>query len=317
MALFKDIVGIKNYVNIPEEMDLDRLIPLMEPSAKKHLKPVLGNDLLVTLDDYYNDDEALTNAAYDSLIQMVQTALANFIFVDGIHLLDVVITSTGIGVVHNQNVAPASKERVAALKQSMEELAYDAIEELYAFLEDNSEDYALWTSSDAYSKHYDLFIHSALQFDNYVNIRKKRRKYLDMVPAMKRVEIFEIIPNISQDLATTIKDEIKDGTISENNLKALDLICGAIANLTMAETIHVDVSNVPAYTQQAMISNADKEKEDFKRAGVKYLAELRRFLDENADDYPDYKASDIYDEDLENYEKFENDTDDSIFVMGG
>lgn len=56
---------------------------------------------------------------YDSLPDAVKTVCKRYVsisaFINAFRQLDVVLTATGFGIVNNQNVAPASKERVDAL----------------------------------------------------------------------------------------------------------------------------------------------------------------------------------------------------------
>ena len=314
MALFKDVSEITNFLNIPEGNSIDLLKPFMDPVARKYLKPVIGGELLNVVDTYYNDAAPDPDQALDNLIPYLQRPLAFFLYFDSVHLMDVVPTDSGFAVVHNPNLAPASKDRVAAFKQSVEDMGYDAIEALYEFLEANESDYPDWVASDAYTRHYELFVNSALQFDRFVIIKKSRRKYLDLIPAMQRVELFDIIPVISEELTAEIKTQIKEGSLNAANARALTMIQASLCNLTMSEVVKADLENVPAYTKNAMASIAQRDKDGYNLAGTKYLSAVKVLLDNNVDDYPAYRDSDVYDLERETYDDYTNEEDSPIFV---
>lgn len=316
MALFKTIDELREYLDIPAGNSITRLMPLVGPATLKYIKPVVGDELLARLETYYEDSDPDPDTELDALLVMVQRPLAHFIFFEGIPDLDLVITDSGFAVVHNQNLTPASKDRVAAFRKSKETLGYDGIEQLYHFLEENEDDYPEWIDSEAYSRHFELFIHSAIELEDYVVTGRSRRKYLDLVPTMKRVERFSLIPVMSEALADKIKLEIASGEVSEPTRKALELIRGAVANLSMAELIEIDSSDITVYSAVNYLSLKKDEKQQYQLAGTRYLSALKGLLDGNISDYPEYAQSDIYDATRKNYDLYENKANDQIFVFG-
>ena len=80
-------------------------------------------------------DKSYDHSSYnltDELKQLVSEAACTRAAYNLIPQLDLVITPTGFGIVSNQNTAPASRERVAALREEMRHVASD---KYYEFLE--------------------------------------------------------------------------------------------------------------------------------------------------------------------------------------
>lgn len=77
------------------------------------------------VDDYLTTDELLAHA-----YQFVCTSAAY----EAVPHLDLVATPTGFGVVSNQNVAPASRERVDALREQLRQERSDAYDRLFLAL---------------------------------------------------------------------------------------------------------------------------------------------------------------------------------------
>lgn len=77
-------------------------------------------------------------------------------FHDAVPHLDLVLTPTGFGVVSNQNVAPASADRVERLRQQMLRQSMDAYEDVLSILREFEE----WHTSPMCDAARHLFWHS-------------------------------------------------------------------------------------------------------------------------------------------------------------
>ena len=293
MALFKNISEIQAFMAVNITAVFETILPYINQAENKFIKNILGEDLLKELQDFF--DIGSMPDEYEALLEKVQMPLINFAYYLSVSNLNLQITGSGFVVTQTQNQAPASRYRTDDLKADLQKAAYDGIEILLDFLEENKEDYTLWISSDAYTEHYRFFVKDALDFHCEVNIDKSRRKFLEMRQSMKNIETLQIEPVISKALADAIKAEIKLDTVSVANQKILTHLKSACANLTAAKEIDPK----------------------FEEIGQHYLSEVKLLLDAAPDDYPIYKASDCYDEDKTTNNLYENDEDSHLFVMGG
>lgn len=295
MSLVKTIDEVKNYLSVDISMQSKTIDPYIKP-AEEHVIRLLGKDQYLELDEYYNyGEEGETDEALDALLPYVQRPIVNFAFFLGLSMLNVSIGENGIAVVSNSNLSPASKQRTDDLKADLEKAAYDALESLLEFLEENIEDYDSWSGSDAYAYQYEYLISSARRFDELLRIDRSRLTFLKWRPTMADVEFLEIYPVVSKDYCDELKEEIKSGDdLEEENAVILPLLQKALAYLTAA--IELD----PKYEQR----------------GRHYLMEAKRIMDAAPDDYPTYRDSDVYVATITSYAKYENTEDSNFFVTG-
>ena len=131
---------------------LDRFIPnvLVAVKGEKSLFDKLDMHLLVAeawlKDTFTSETTFSTIAGYsdDNVIKHIAAqAVVSEAFRKAVPSLDLVLTPNGFGIVSNNNVVPASKERIARLMQSLEKTRDDALELLIPKLSGASK----WTSS--------------------------------------------------------------------------------------------------------------------------------------------------------------------------
>lgn len=302
MALITDTATIQEYVSVDIQLQQKSVLPYME-NGKQQIVRLLGKTLYNAMDTWYNTDPQPENAEYTALLPYVQRALANFALYYGLSALNVSIGPTGIGVVSSQNLAPASKERTNALKTDLLDAAYDAMETMLEFLEENIDDYPAWESSDAYARQYELLITSGRDFDEILPINRSRLTFINWRPTMKDVQLLDITPQVSAGVVAELLTQIKAGTLTDANTALLAYLQKALAYLTQAREIKKTEDDT-------------KQHDYFHNLGMQYLVAGKRLMDDNPSDYATYVASDVYDADRTTYKPFENTDDRKIYVAG-
>lgn len=292
MALITTTEEIKQYLVTDATFDPLTLLPFVPP-AKVEIVNLLGTLLYQELLDYY-ESQAGDQPSLDALLPYVQRPLVYFSFLKGLDIFNVSIGNNGIAIVSNSTLAPASKDRVESLRKTISDNAYDALEDLLLFLEDNIDDYAIWEASDAYAFQHEYLIHSARIFDNNFNINRSRLTFLNWRQHIADMELLHIIPTISVELLIELKSQIAASNVSENNQKVLPHLLKALAYLTAG------AAKDPAYHLR----------------GMNYLMIVKKMLDAAPDDYPTYKTSSLYDETLTSYERYENDEESNLAIFG-
>jgi hypothetical protein len=132
----------------------------------KHFPKYIGRDLM-------NRIEATEPP--EDLHDMVKPALANFALFEAIPFLDIVLTSTGFGIVSNDNIAPASADRVKALAARAMEAANDGMDALLQFIETSEEGWA-----DDWNKSCIIpggIIRNVDDFQQYFDINESRVRF--------------------------------------------------------------------------------------------------------------------------------------------
>jgi hypothetical protein len=129
------------FANVEGESSLlEKLTPFLETSedwAKQHFVP---DDLLELIAESASEPTAeaarpldactARNSTLSALHSTLTKIVAYHAFLSAIPSLDLVLTPNGFGIVSNQNVAPASKERVERLQASLEQERDRNIEQL-------------------------------------------------------------------------------------------------------------------------------------------------------------------------------------------
>lgn len=298
MALIKSIDEVQKYLSVDISMSEKTVIPYVQPAEVEVIR-LLGKELYAELDEWYNlgeeegeEGEGTDGDALAALLPYVQRPVVNFAYHKGLSMLNVSIGNNGIAVVSNASLTPASKQRTDDLKADLERNAWDAMESLLEFLEENIADYESWESSEAYAYQYEYLISSARRFDELLRIDRSRLTYLAWRPTMADVELLEIYPVVSKEYCDELKEEIKAGSVSEENQVILPYLQKALAYLTAA--IERDAK--------------------FANRGKAYLMEAKRLMDADIENYETYAASDAYDVDDTTYIKYENTEDSGFFV---
>ncbi len=95
-------------------------------------------------DSTSEDDFLSIEARTENLLEKVTPAWVVLTFLESVPFLDVVLTTTGFGVVRNTTIAPASTERVNAIATACQVAANDYMDVLLAWLEQNATCGKLW-----------------------------------------------------------------------------------------------------------------------------------------------------------------------------
>ena len=192
-------------------------------------------------------------------------------------------------------MAPASKDRVAKYDNALEQLGWNRIESLLAFLEENETDYPTWLTSPGYILLENSFFRSAIDFDdNGFDIDKSRLTFKKWHNTIIQEGILRIEPAISKELSDEIKAEIEDSIVTDVNQLLVPFIKRALANFVAA--IHID--------------------KKYFLIGQEFITEVKRILDANPGNYPLYQNSDIYIANRTAYNLYDNDPSSGIVVLG-
>jgi len=190
----------------------------------------LGNELIEEIiDPPFSEDSG--TADYSELILKMAPALANLTYLLSIPFFNVVLTNSGFGVVSNQNVAPASVERVKDLKEACLQAANDGIETLLDYLEANAELYDLWNAS---SLNEGALIENASEFSAAIGFTVHRNVFVDLIEHINRMETNTLTDLFSAEFIADLKDS-DDTLVKPQVIKALANFAWHEYNLTQSQ----------------------------------------------------------------------------------
>ncbi len=295
MSLFKSISDFSKYVKLNSAIEFDKAIQPYEPDAvRDYIAPAMSKALFDKLNAYYNDSNPVPDSALDSLLPVVQAALARFTMLVASPFLDINIGSSGYTTASTQQLVPASEARVRKLDNATEALAWQNIEALLQFLELNKADYQEWVESSSYTMNISNLINSALEFDAVFSINQSRLTFKKLRPKISKIELLKIIPAISQELYDAIITELRDNNVSAANNKILQYLRFAVANFVMSEN----------------------PSDQYAADATAFLSAVMGIIDASESDYPLYHSSSVV-RSTSDYSQYENTEDSKVFVFGG
>lgn len=203
-------------------------------------------------------------------------------FYDAMPGLDLVLTSTGFGIVNNQNMSPASRDRVETLRKSIRQGADDALDAIISGLIGYKE----WAES-AYGK---LLIsslyYSAVQLRDYAGKPEAHRSDLIALrPIISEAE--EIIyRNISALMFSHLLEQVRAKGLAEYETLLVWMLCKSIGFFI------------------------NGQQEAFKRE----LDNTMNFLEGNLDKFTIYQDSEAYK--VKHFERYKNEKEDSCYFWG-
>ncbi len=335
--LIKDTATMQMFVRINVSVLKTSFLPFELDAQEKYILPYLGDSLHIELLTYLNNESG-DNTDYPSwaatdekkgtfleILRLSQQALAKFTLYLAAPHMDLHLSEMGFVVTDSTGSAPASAERVRKLVEAYLSQGYDNLETLLRYLEKHHQVIDSYKESEAFVLANGNLINSADKFDRIVSIRGSRRRFISMKPEMDNIERLVIEPLISPAMADVLREQLRKNTLTDDNLKLIDLLQRALAHLVMAETITMDdISDVriKTGTHSSALVEPDKQtlferKERMRGVGNNYLAWVKRMLEQTPDKYPEYKNSEQF---VENrtYSTHDNSKDDDnrIFVFG-
>lgn len=219
-------------------------------------KDILGSDLY----------GKLKNEGNETLLSYAESVVANKGYLLGLPFFDLVETEAGFAVVRTETRAPASPERVKALKQGVEQWLSEAIERLLEYLEESPAYHEDWKGSETYSLLTETYIHTLKLFRRFAPFPGTRLDFIKALPSMLDVIHLKIEPIISPELSEEIIEELRDDDMTAANTAILRNLRFAFANY--------------------VAGNDDK--------AHNYLMKVRKVILATPDSYPAFKNSDLY-----------------------
>lgn len=207
----------------------------LEVAQEKLVEEILGEDLEDKLE---NQPEEHTR-----LLAKVKRVISISAFLTSIPEMDLVLTDAGFAVISNQDMAPASRERVDALKLSLQVKLDEAIDRLVSFLY-SSLTYEDWRGTEQFSRMSDALILTFTDFrDSAVlnNITlpfypKSWGAFYALNSALNVALMTNVASYISKDYALELLEKIKDKeTLLPNEQKALKNIKAAICAYALGD----------------------------------------------------------------------------------
>lgn len=207
--------------------DIADLTPYINSAELWIKNNILGSDL-------YSTVEAIggTPSGTDITLQsLCFSIIANHAYWDAIPFLDVVHTSSGFGVINNNNKAPASKERIERLRTQCLIRRDTEVENLMLFLEQTDDYHEDWKGSTVFSVLSDCLICTADQLKRFANWEGTRTEFLKLKPKLFHFTVTKLQPLFSKDLIDLLIEKQRDNDLTADELIVIALIKHSLGSL--------------------------------------------------------------------------------------
>jgi hypothetical protein len=310
--LVNNIAKFKEYVQATAAFTFAQVEKHLNKAQQVDLCRLFGNEFIAAMDERWNNGSPspALNDQEAFVINLLQTAQANFGYVKALPFLTTQNTSANLAQAESQTNKPIFKWQKLELEDEALNNAWDAVESAFIYLIENRDNaaFSVWKNSAAESAQLAFFINTANDFNNYYGICYSRRTYEAVKSSMRDAEQIAIKQIVGKPLFDALKDEILARDISEANAVLIDMAKAAIANFTMATAIYkgdfrFDENGARLVSTNSTGNDTSRIKgladattkrdisEACKKLGDTYLQELKQYLEENASTYPLYVAT--------------------------
>lgn len=311
--LFSDSSDVQKCLPQNAEFEFEVLKPFIEQQAiPKLIIPNLGKDLYEALSTAAKNNDL--SEKMEELLDKVRWPAANYAY---LKYLPFSTTSRGKGGTkrtEDERTKTPFEYQMVGMENSCHEAAYDGIEQLLLFLEENIDEgeFSDWKDSSAFTYFRDCFIKTATEFSEYYEIGSSRRTFLAMRSIMREMEDTRIKGVLGKEFYAELKEQTKSADpvdLTDENKLVIPYINRAIANATIAKAavklpvrITADgfqlISTSDRMTLK-VLNPADKDSlnaiiKEANESGDNYLQELKDFLYDNIDDYPTFEDGSAY-----------------------
>lgn len=272
------IEQLKQHIATVTSNDIDQYKPYLKTAETWLYREILG----LEMKPYVVEDEP-------ELFDLAASVVSHKAYLEAIPFIDLIQTESGFAVVRNDNLAPASPERVKALTASTAQKLDEAVEDLLEWLElqTDSELEIIWKTSKSYTLINDNYVRSIRQFREFGEWAGSRIDWIRFRPKLVAARKLKIEPVISVEQSLAIIEALRDDDVNAAMIAILDDLRFALA----------------AYA----LDDAEK--------GHSFISRVRDYMIAHPDDFPQFKASAIYTKYLASLEVRDT-TEDPFMVCG-
>lgn len=224
---------------------------------------------------------------YTELLDQCRKVISLDAYRRAIPFLDLVQHANGFGVISNQNLAPASRDRVNRLIQETQIQRDDETEVLLDYLEGNTVFHDAWKGSKAYSVLSDSLIMTAGELKRLCSWSGTRQDFLKLKPVLILRMYNEIGKWVSRAYIDELTEQQRDNDLTPANRSVLDMLKFSLANYVVD-----NLQDAEAFRNEAIT-----------------------LMDNTPEMYPTYRNSREYR--VRHEKNYENSADSPIYIMGG
>ena len=301
-AIITSIDDIKAFVPVNVNLKFNSVSPYFDNVLRdKLIFPWLGTEIIEDLEDNLGSNDEV----YQNLEKKTQAVIAYFSILEAMPFLEVQFGDEGIHRVESDYSKSAYQGQIKRIQSSLATSGYSAIEDLLNYLNENVDEYAVWTTAPGYTESKRYIFKNSLDFHNYYNLQLRAQTYTILVQPMRYINQFVIgkaIGTAAFKNFIDIKNEVNGVNTNAKKLEAIELLKNATAYLTVAKAlrenwvalsangIHFKMSTTETvWTEnQATAEQLSQKIKELQNTGEDYLQALISLMNNNLDDFPEF-----------------------------
>lgn len=299
----KTLDEVMDHLPVQMTSDILTLDPFFATAERSIVKNLIGKNQLNAFALIYADAQGIIKNITDQDTRLAVMLCQKITTYIGYHLgwalITIKIGTSGATIVSNQDTKQAFQWQVDGAKQSLLELAYNAIEELLQLLEESPDKFSEYINSPEYIASEQYLIESASDFDQYFRINRSRYIFISINYIMRRIEsdvkklygreFFESLKSDNQTgkYKILIDDYIKPGiallTAQIAIIERVITFQNGVASINLMGNYDSVKANIPATRDEVKAAS-----EQLSTAGSQFLQDGLEFIKENGADFPDF-----------------------------
>jgi len=264
--------------SITSDIKFNTIANLVRTCEDKYLKPVIGEDLYLDLD---NNFASLTGTKKEVLVR-VQASLANFVAYEYASQNIALIGSRGHQEESSDNSSPARQWVSMQHHATILTAAHDNLELLLNYINIHKADLPAWEAELFESTHQN-FINSYKEFFDACEFHISVLTYLQLKRFIKESQLYAIEPILGSALFEAYLGNIRNETLSTEAKIALVFIQKILAYTTIKRGLpflncKVGQNGLEVLLTNDGLTNKIKATDEFKNS---FLAQLEHFISNN------------------------------------
>lgn len=308
---FKHFDDLKPYISSAQANNsIDTLESFISNALRDYIQPLTGADWITGIEERM---EAVTLTDNDKvLLGHLRAALANFAYMDFAQEGNMVVDDQGFTSPNTGNARAPYQWQIRKFVVKRRRDAWAAANALVKALEQFKADYDDWTGSDERVDLFSLFVWNSDIYNRYRKI-DGFGTLVELRPYMKRAVDYTVKAAMGTNFYSAYRERFLDEDFAAGEAALLPFIQKIVAFdavLHAADELQVELSpeGLKIREVNSTLNNDEGEKNAASTDAIKKhasqqaknaVAEMREYLDTTSSQelYPEYFASDLYDED--------------------
>ncbi|GAB6122282.1 DUF6712 family protein [Dysgonomonas termitidis] len=216
---------LRPYIPISTSLSFRNMNPAFQNAFGLFIRPVMGNAVVERLQEIYDavvDISIIREDTDDKEIKLLyygQRANAFLAYWYDYDELQVLIGDAGIKRQDSEKTKTPYKYQEHSLKEGFKQKGFDALDNLIAYLEENTDEFPEYLDSENYTRTKDAIVRSTQEVNGYYPVNNSRLVFLRLKPAFRVIEDTVIAPRLGAILYNEFKEALMQDSPDEKYLK--------------------------------------------------------------------------------------------------